>query len=133
MPRVVGVDIPEKKKLKISLRYIFGIGPRRSADICKRCNLDPELRVGELKEADIATINADIQTNYQVEGDLKRQIQQDIRRLQAINCYRGIRHKRGLPVRGQRTKTNARQRKGKRQTVGAIRDKTARKLARADD
>ena len=132
MPRLVGVDIPEKKKLKISLRYIFGIGPKRAADICSRLNLDPEVRVSELKEAEVAAIATDIQDHYQVEGDLKRQVQQDIRRLQTINCYRGIRHKRGLPVRGQRTKTNARMRKGRKQTVGAIRDKVARKLSRTD-
>ena len=118
MPRLVGVDIPEKKKLKISLRYIFGIGPKRAADICSLLNLDPEMRVSELKEAEVAAIATDIQDHYQVEGDLKRQVQQDIRRLQTINCYRGIRHKRGLPVRGQRTSTNARTRKGKRRTVG---------------
>ena len=132
MPRLVGVDIPEKKKLKISLRYIFGIGPKRAADICSRLNLDPEVRVSELKEAEVAAIATDILDHYQVEGDLKRQVQQDIRRLQTINCYRGIRHKRGLPVRGQRTKTNARMRKGRKQTVGAIRDKVARKLSRTD-
>ncbi len=133
MPRIVGVDIPDRKKLKVSLRYIYGIGPKRAGDICQRLNLDPEIRVNELKDAEVAAIATDIQNHYQVEGDLKRQIQQDIRRLQTINCYRGIRHKRGLPVRGQRTKTNARQRKGKRQTVGAIRDKVARKLTRATE
>ena len=133
MARVVGVDIPDNKKLRVALRYIFGVGETRALSICGRCKLDPERRVKELKEAEIAMINADIQSNYQVEGDLKRQIQQDIRRLQGINCYRGIRHKRGLPVRGQRTKTNARTRKGKRQTVGAIRDKVSRRLTRGEE
>ena len=130
MPRIVGVDIPEKKKLKVSLTYIFGIGPHRALELCKTCNLDPEARVSTLSESDMGKINSAIQNNYQVEGDLKRQIQQDIRRLQAINSYRGLRHRRGLPVRGQRTKTNARTRKGKRSTVGAIRDKAERKLAK---
>ncbi len=128
MPRIVGVDVPEKKKLKIALTYIFGIGPKKALDICNRCGLD--MRVNQLSDADIATINNDIQKNEIVEGELRRQIQSDIRRLQAIGCYRGLRHRRGLPVRGQRTKTNARTRKGRRQTVGAIRDRTQRRLAR---
>ncbi|MCJ8331135.1 MAG: 30S ribosomal protein S13 [Lentisphaeria bacterium] len=130
MPRIVGVDIPEKKKLKVSLRYIFGVGPHLALEICKSCKLDPEMRVTELSEADVGRINSVIQTSdFQVEGDLKRQVQADIRRLQAINCYRGLRHSRSLPCRGQRTKTNARTRKGRKQTVGAIRDKSLRKLA----
>lgn len=131
MPRVVGVDIPENKKLKISLTYIYGIGPARALEVCKRCNLNPEMRVKELSEADVAHINTTLQ-NYMVEGDLRRQVAQDIRRLVSIGCYRGQRHRRGLPVRGQRTKTNARTRKGRKQTVGAIRDKTQRKLAKGD-
>lgn len=129
MPRIVGVDIPEKKKLKISLTYIFGIGPQKALQICKRCNLDPEARVNTLSEAEIGAINNDLQDNEMVEGDLKRQVQQNIRRLQSIGSYRGLRHRRGLPVRGQRTKTNARTRKGRKQTVGAIRDKAERKMA----
>ena len=129
MPRIVGVDIPEKKKLKISLTYIFGVGPSKALKICKRCNLDPEVRVNTLSEAEIGTIINDLQDNEMVEGDLKRQVQQNIRRLQSIGSYRGLRHRRGLPVRGQRTKTNARTRKGRKQTVGAIRDKSERKLA----
>ena len=130
MPRIVGVDIPEKKKLKISLRYIYGVGPLRALEICERCNLDPEMRVSELSEADVANINNDLQNNLTVEGDLRRQTQGDIRRLQSIGCYRGRRHTHDLPVRGQRTKTNARTRKGKKSTVGAIRDKAARKAAK---
>ena len=129
MPRIVGVDIPEKKKLKISLTYIFGIGPTKALQICKRCNLDPEARVNTLSEAQVGAINNDLQDNEMVEGDLKRQVQQNIRRLQSIGSYRGLRHRRGLPVRGQRTKTNARTRKGRKQTVGAIRDKAERKMA----
>ncbi len=129
MPRIVWVDIPEMKKLKIALTYLFGIGPHRALQICKSCKLDPEARVNTLSETEIGAINADLQDNEMVEGDLKRQVQQNIRRLQTIGCYRGWRHRRGLPVRGQRTKTNARTRKGRKQTVGAIRDKAARKVA----
>ena len=130
MPRIVGVDIPDKKKLKVALTYIFGIGPHKALQVCKRTNLDPEMRVNKLTEAQAAAINTDIVDNELVEGDLKRQVQQDVRRLQSINSYRGLRHRRGLPCRGQRTKTNARTRKGRKQTVGAIRDKAARKLSR---
>ncbi len=130
MPRIVGADIPANKKLHIALRYIFGIGPVRSYAICSQCRLDPEMRVSELNETDIGHINTVIQNNYKVEGDLRRQTGQDIRRLISIGCYRGLRHKRSLPVRGQRTKTNARTRKGPRRTVGAIRDKSARKMAK---
>jgi small subunit ribosomal protein S13 len=130
MPRIVGIDIPEKKKLKISLTYIYGIGLHRALDICKKVKLDPEIRVHELSETEVAKINAEIQASYMVEGDLKRKVQGNIKRLQSINCYRGSRHRIGLPCRGQRTKTNARTRKGKKLTVGAIRDKAQRKLTR---
>jgi small subunit ribosomal protein S13 len=132
MPRLVGVDIPDKKKLRVSLTYIFGIGPARALEVCKRCNIDPDTRVNKLSEAQIAALNSLIQNNLVVEGDLRRQVAQDIRRLVSIGSYRGLRHRRGLPVRGQRTKTNARTRKGKRQTVGAIRDRAARRQARTD-
>lgn len=131
MPRIIGVDIPERKKVKVALRSIYGIGPMRALEICERCKIDPERRVNALTEADIGTLNSTIQNNYVVEGDLRRQVQQDIRRLQHIKAYRGIRHRQQLPVRGQRTKTNARTRKGSKRTVGAIRDKAARKAARA--
>ncbi len=130
MPRIVGVDIPANKKLKISLTYIYGIGPTKALELCKRCNFDPEIRVSTLKESDVGQLNSVIQDNYVVEGDLRRQVSQDIRRLMSIGSYRGLRHKRGLPVNGQRTKTNARTRKGSKRTVGAIRDKATRKLAK---
>lgn len=130
MPRIVGVDIPDRKKLKVALTYIFGVGDTRSLELCKRCNIDPEIRVNELSQSDVATLNSTIQNTLVVEGDLRRQIAQDIRRLTSIGCYRGMRHRRGLPVRGQRTKTNARTRKGKRVTVGAIRDRAARRETR---
>ncbi len=130
MPRIVGVDIPERKKVKIALTYIFGIGPAKALELCKRCNIDPEMRVNKLTETDVSHLNTTIQNTMVVEGDLRRQIQQDIRRLVTIGCYRGIRHRRGLPCRGQRTSTNARTRKGRRQTVGAIRDRAARRMAK---
>jgi small subunit ribosomal protein S13 len=130
MPRILGVDVPDGKKVKIALTYIYGVGPTRAQEICTRCQIDPEARIKSLTEADINHLNTFIQDTYTVEGDLRRQVAQDIRRLQAIGSYRGFRHKRGLPVRGQRTKTNARTRKGGKRTVGAIRDKTERKLAK---
>jgi len=126
------VDIPDKKKLRVSLTYIFGIGPARALEVCKRCNIDPDIRVNKLSESQIAALNSLIQNNLVVEGDLRRQVAQDIRRLVSIGSYRGLRHRRGLPVRGQRTKTNARTRKGKRQTVGAIRDRAARRQSRTE-
>jgi small subunit ribosomal protein S13 len=130
MPRILGVDVPDQKKVKIALTYIYGVGPTRAQEICTRCQIDPEGRIKTLTEADINRLNTFIQDNYTVEGDLRRQVAQDIRRLMAIGSYRGFRHKRSLPVRGQRTKTNARTRKGAKRTVGAIRDKTERKLAK---
>ena len=131
MPRILGVDIPERKKLVIALQSIYGVSPSPAAEICTRLNMDPDRRVRDMTEADIGLLNKYIQDHYTVEGDLRRQVAQDIRRLMAINCYRGTRHKRNLPARGQRTKTNARTRKGSKRTVGAIRDKTLRKLAKA--
>ncbi len=94
MPRIIGVDIPERKPLKIALRYIYGIGPHIALEICKRCNLDPDLRVNNLTEADIGTLNSAITDGFMVEGDLRRQVAQNIRRLTSINCYRGMRHRR---------------------------------------
>ena len=117
MPRVVGVDIPDKKRLEISLMYIYGIGRRLSNEICVKLGLDKNMKAYNLSEDDIAKINALLQTDYVVEGDLRRQIQNNIKRLISIHSYRGMRHRLGLPVRGQRTRTNARTRKGKRKTV----------------
>ena len=117
MPRILGVDIPERKKLVIALQSIYGVGPFRAAEICTRLNMDPDRRVREMTEADLGLLNKYIQDHYTVEGDLRRQVAQDVRRLMAINCYRGTRHKRNLPVRGQRTRTNARTRRGARKTV----------------
>ena len=117
MPRIAGVDLPKKKRLEIALTYVYGVGLKRSQDILQALNLNPDMRAEELTEAQVAHLTSYIQTTYVVEGDLRREIQQNIKRLVSINCYRGIRHRLGLPVRGQRTKTNARTRKGKKKTV----------------
>jgi small subunit ribosomal protein S13 len=117
MPRIAGVDLPKKKRLEIALTYVYGVGLKRSQDILQALNLNPDMKAEELTEAQVAHLTSYIQTTYVVEGDLRREIQQNIKRLVSINCYRGIRHRLGLPVRGQRTKTNARTRKGKKKTV----------------
>jgi small subunit ribosomal protein S13 len=117
MPRVIGIDIPEKKRLEISLTYIYGIGRKLSNEIISKLGLDPNMRAHNLNEDDVARLNALIQSSYVCEGDLRRQIQNNIKRLISIHCYRGSRHRLGLPVRGQRTRTNCRTRKGKRKTV----------------
>ncbi len=123
----MGVDIPGKKRIEIALRYIYGIGPARAMDIVKKARIQVGTKADKLTDENISKITAILQNDYTVEGDLRRMVAQDIRRLVAIGSYRGTRHRRGLPVRGQRTKTNARTRKGKRKTVGAVRDKTERK------
>jgi len=129
MPRILGVDLPNNKQITISLRYIYGVGPARAKEICRRTRIEESMSASELTEGHIAAITQILQDSFVVEGDLRRQTAQNIRRLIAIGSYRGLRHRRGLPVRGQRTKTNARTRKGAKKTVGAIRDRTARKLA----
>lgn len=129
MPRILGLDIPANKQVQIALTYIYGVGKTSAVDICSKCNIDPTKRAKDLEESEISAITKMLQDEYTVEGDLRRQVAQDIRRLIAIGCYRGIRHRRSLPARGQRTKTNARTRKGSKRTVGAIRDKAARKQA----
>ncbi len=128
MPRILGIDIPANKRMDIALRYVYGIGPTGAKEICKRTQIDPAMRSKDLTDAHIGAIVKVLQESFLVEGDLRRQVAQNIRRLVAVGSYRGSRHKKGLPVRGQRTKTNARTRKGARKTVGAIRDKTARKI-----
>lgn len=117
MPRVIGIDIPPNKRLEISLMYIYGVGRRLSNEICAKLGLDPNMKAHNLNEDDIAKINTLLTSQYVVEGDLRRQIQNNIKRLISIHCYRGMRHRLGLPVRGQRTRTNSRTRKGKRKTV----------------
>lgn len=117
MPRIVGTDIPDNKRLEISLTYIFGIGRHTSNEIIKKLGLNPDVRAHTLSQDDIARLNQLIQSEYMVEGDLRRQVQNNIKRLINIHSYRGLRHRLGLPVRGQRTRTNARTRKGRRKTV----------------
>lgn len=117
MARIAGVDLPREKRVETALTYIFGIGLTRSREVLDKTEIEPDTRVRELTESDVAHLREVIERDYRVEGDLRRQQQMDIRRLGEIGCYRGIRHRRGLPVRGQRTKTNARMRKGPRRTV----------------
>ena len=119
MPRLLGVEIPSKKKIAFSLRYIYGLGPARADQIVKDAGLDPNMRAADLSEEQLNKIlHVITDRKWAVEGDLRREITANLKRLQAINCYRGIRHRKGLPVRGQRTSTNARTRKGPRKTVG---------------
>jgi len=117
MPRVAGVDIPNDKPTRIALRYIYGIGSKSAAEICEKARVDPQVRAKELTEEELSRIASILDSDYVIEGQLRRQTQQNIARLRDIGCYRGLRHRRGLPVRGQRTKTNARTRKGPRKTV----------------
>jgi len=119
MARIAGVDIPKNKKIEFALRYVYGIGPKFSKDILAATGIDPNKRTYELTEEEIAAINKEIQNNYIVEGDLRKKVQMDIKELMDLGCYRGLRHRKGLPVRGQKSKTNARTRKGKKKTVGA--------------
>ncbi len=127
MPRVLGVDIPAEKRIEIALRYIYGIGPVNSKEILAKANINPGLRAKELNEQQLSQIVHAIQDGkYVTEGDLRRETGLNLKRLQAIKCYRGIRHLRGLPVRGQRTQTNARTRKGPRKTVGVQRNPNAK-------
>ena len=117
MPRIAGIDVPEKKKIFFALQYIYGIGPKFAMDILIEAGVDPEQRSNDVDEAKLAQINAIIDSTYLVEGALRRQVQQNIQRLKDIRSYRGDRHRKGLPVRGQRTQSNARTRKGKKKTV----------------
>jgi small subunit ribosomal protein S13 len=127
MPRLLGVDIPDNKRIEASLPYIYGIGPMRAREILTKAEIDPNIRANKLTPEQVNRISHVISENkYVIEGDLRREIQQNIRRLMAIGSYRGIRHKKGLPVRGQRTGTNARTRKGPRKTVGVVRNKDAK-------
>lgn len=128
MARLLGVEIPNEKRIEASLPYIYGIGRSTSKKILEQANIDPGTRTGELSDEQIAIIMHVIASNkHAIEGDLRREQQGHMKRLTSINCYRGIRHKRGLPVRGQRTSTNSRTRKGKRKTVGVVRNPNAKK------
>ena len=117
MARIAGIDLPRNKRVEIGLMYIYGIGRSRSVEILTTAGVDPDTRVKDLVESEVARIREVIDREYRVEGDLRREIQMNIRRLQEIGCYRGLRHRRHLPVHGQRTRTNARTRKGPKKTV----------------
>jgi len=127
MARIAGVDIPRDKRVSVSLGYIYGIGPARAAAICGESGVDPATKVRDLTDDEIARIREFIDRHYVVEGELRKDIRQNIQRLIEINCYRGIRHRRGLPVRGQRTRTNARVKRGPRKTVAGRRRAMAKK------
>ena len=118
MARIAVVDLPRDKRIEIGLTYIFGIGRKTASDIVAKAGVDPDIRVKDLSEEDAGKIRKIIDSEYSVEGDLRRDVSLNIKRLMEIGCYRGIRHRRGLPVRGQNTKTNARTRKGPKKTVG---------------
>lgn len=117
MARIAGVDIPNSKRIEIALTYIYGIGRTSANKILEKTGVDPDIRAKDLTEEDVAKLRDEIEENYKVEGDLRRDVALDIKRMVEINCYRGIRHRKGLPVRGQRTKTNARTRKGPAKTI----------------
>jgi small subunit ribosomal protein S13 len=127
MARIAGVDLPRDKRVEISLTYIYGIGRSTSRDILSMANVHPNTRVRDLAETEVARLREVIDRNYRVEGDLRREVAMNIKRLQEIGCYRGIRHRKNLPVRGQRTRTNARQRRGARKTVAGKRRSRAKK------
>ena len=126
MPRIIGVDIPKEKRVEIALMYIYGVGRSASNKVLKQANISPDKRAKDLTEEEVAKLSSIIQKDYKVEGDLRRDISANIKRLIDIGAYRGLRHRRGLPVRGQRTRTNARTRKGPRKTVGVVRQKATR-------
>jgi small subunit ribosomal protein S13 len=127
MARIIGVEIPPNKRIDIALRYVYGIGPTNAMEILTAANIDPSIRAKDLTEAQLSQIVHAIQEGkYVIEGDLRREIGMNLKRMTAIKCYRGIRHLRGLPVRGQRTQTNARTRKGPRKTVGVQRNPSAK-------
>ncbi|MCP4434421.1 MAG: 30S ribosomal protein S13 [Actinomycetia bacterium] len=117
MARIAGIDIPREKRLVVSLTYLYGIGNTKAAEICEATNIDPTTRVKDLTDAEIAELRSYIEDNFKIEGDLRREVNQNIKRKMEIGCYQGLRHRRGLPVRGQRTHTNARTRKGPKKTV----------------
>jgi small subunit ribosomal protein S13 len=127
MARIAGVDLPRDKRVEIALTYIFGIGLKSSQDILRQSEVNPDTRVKDLAEDEVSRLREVIDRNYQVEGDLRREVQMNIKRLQEIQCYRGLRHRRNLPVRGQRTRTNARTKRGARRTVPGRRRARAKK------
>ncbi|MBL7158628.1 MAG: 30S ribosomal protein S13 [Candidatus Omnitrophica bacterium] len=133
MPRIIGVDVPKEKRTEIALTYIFGIGRMRSNKILEEAGVSPDKRAKELTDDEVSRITTTIQKHYKVEGDLRREVAANIKRLSDIGAQKGLRHRRSLPVRGQRTKTNARTRKGPRKTVGVAREKKTRPAAGAGE
>lgn len=131
MPRIIGVEVPDNKKMGIALTYIYGIGVTLAKNVLKEANVSLDKRAKDLTDAEITAITQTIQEGYNVEGDLRRLQTSNIKRLMSIGAYRGLRHKKNLPVRGQRTKTNARTCKGPKRTIGAFKDKSARKAVTA--
>ena len=127
MARIAGVDIPREKRVEVSLTYIFGIGPTTSQKILQRARISPDIRVKDLTEEEVNRLRELIDREYKVEGDLRREVDMNIKRLIEINCYRGLRHRRNLPVRGQRTRTNARTRRGPKRTVAGKKKAAAKK------
>jgi small subunit ribosomal protein S13 len=123
MARISGIDLPRDKRIEAALQYIYGIGLTSAQSITEQAGLSPDVRVRDLTDAEVSRLRDIIERDYRVEGDLRREVNGNIKRLVEIGCYRGLRHRRGLPVRGQRTKTNARTRKGPRKTVGVKRSK----------
>ena len=128
MPRIVGVDIPKEKRIEIALTYIYGIGRTSANKILKKAGINPDTRAKNLTEEDVSKLSSVIQKEYRVEGDVRRLVSGNIKRLIDIGAYRGFRHRRSLPVRGQRTRTNARTRKGPRKTVGVAKEKKVRAI-----
>ena len=125
MARIAGVDLPKNKRIEVALTYIFGLGPSSAKKIIQATGVNPDIRVNKLSDEDVTKLRSVIESDYKVEGALRGEVSMNIKRLIDIGCYRGLRHRRGLPVRGQRTKTNARTRKGPRKTIGAKRGKAA--------
>ena len=127
MARISGVDLPRQKRVDIALRYIFGIGPYRAEEVLEKAQVNPAIRVKDLSEAEVSRIRTVLDRDYKLEGDLRREIAMNIKRMQEIGTYRGLRHRRSLPVRGQRTRTNARTKRGSRKTVAGRRRSKAKK------
>ncbi len=127
MARIAGVDLPRQKRVDIALRYLYGIGPRRADEVLEKAQVNPAIRVKDLSEAEVSRIRVIVDRDYKVEGDLRREVSMNIKRMQEIGSYRGLRHRRALPVRGQRTKTNARTKRGTRKTVAGRKRSKAKK------
>jgi small subunit ribosomal protein S13 len=127
MARIAGVDLPRAKRVDIALRYLYGIGPTRAVEVLNQAQVNPAIRVKDLSETEVARIRAILDRDYKVEGDLRREIAMNIKRMQEIGAYRGLRHRRNLPVRGQRTRTNARTKRGSRKTVAGRKRSKAKK------